>query len=228
MKKVIIIILIPILVSLNSCFKPEYNENRNGIILTLSYIHGTSLYPKPYPNIYAVWIENSDLSYIQNISVCKKLIHGGLTGIALPYWKLNKYPLSDKDEIDAVTGATKANKDFTIQFSLKDPKITRFTVYVEVDRSFDSNDWFKDQPALLYSCEIDLQSPVKEYELKPCGWTIDGDLRIDLKTFKSGILQTDLRYITNKKEGKSFGDIDTTNRATNMVNKITIKVNKQD
>ncbi len=212
-----------------ACFLNGKNNApaENGITLEVSYEHGTNLSPKAWKNIYVVWIENQESAFLQNIIICRKLIDGGLTGTALPYWKFNKYPKSDKYEIDAVTGATKANTDFTETAKIKDSKIRKFTVYFELDRSFDGNSWFpSDQPSLLYKADIDLDSPVNEYELKPYGWTPDKDITINKKTFLSGDLQKELRYITNLKSGTGFGSIDTLNSGTKMVKKITVKVVK--
>jgi len=200
------------------------------IFLEVSYLHGTNLSPTAYKNIYAVWIENSGFDFIQNIRICKKLIAGGITGIALPFWKINRYPLSESGEVsllnDVITGATVANADFTVSAKLKDLNVRKFTIYFETDRSYEPNDWFADQPALLYSAEIDLDSTVVEYELLPYGWTPNVNIIINTDTFITGVLQSELRFITNFKTETGFGEIDNTRQATNMVKKLTVKVIK--
>jgi len=199
----------------------NYKKKSGEILLEIKYIQGTKT---SYSNIYTIWLENPDLNYIQNLSVCQKLIKGGLTGTALPYWKMNRYPLSDKDEIDAVTGATIADRDFTVTALIKNPEIKKFNIYCEVDRSFDPNDWFKDQPAVLYCASVDLNKSVNEYELKPCGWTPNEITENTIANTPMGILQKDMRYIENFKTGAGSGDIDVDRRATNMVKKITLKI----
>jgi len=180
-----------------------------------------------YPNIYAVWIENQGEGFIQNISICNRLINPkGQTGYALPYWKLNKYPSSDSSELDAVTGATKANQDFTTSAVLRDNSIRQFTLYVEVERSYDANNWFTDQPAVLFSADIDLDSAATEYELTPCGWTPSAKTEGIISGTLRGVLQDELRYITNLKDGSGFGDIDADNKATNMVKSITVEITR--
>ncbi len=195
----------------------------DSVTLEVIYQHGTTT---SYKNIYVIWLENSSAGFLQNITVCNKLIHGGLTGTALPYWKMNKYPASDTNELNAVTGATKANQDFTVSALIKTSGIKNFTLYVEVDRSFDPNNWFSDQPAILYKSDIDLENSTAEYELAPFGWTPNSDTANIIPGTPAGTLQWDMRYITNYKNGPGFGDSDVSNRATNMVKKITVKVIK--
>ena len=188
-------------------------------VITVNFQYGVSLTPTAYKNIYVVWIENESSTYIQNIYVCKKLIDGGLTGIALPYWKLNKYPVS----VDAVSSATKANTDFTVSVNLRDTTIRRFTVYFETDRSYDPNDWFSDQPAILYAADIDIDNLATEYELTPIGWTPNDNTANVIANTPAGVLQREMRYITNLKDGTSFGAADSRS-ATRMVKKITVTV----
>lgn len=183
--------------------------------------------PTPFRNIYTVWMENSAKSYIQNIFVCNKLIAGGLTGTALPHWKLNVYPKSSTSEVDSVTAATTANSDFTVSAIQKKKSIRKFTLFFEIDRSFEPNDWFNDQPALLYYAEIDLDQNVSEYELKLLGWTPNNETTVKnsgTPALTTGILDKVTKYITNKRnDDGSFGDADT-NSATKMVEKITAKI----
>lgn len=192
------------------------------IILEVTYEQGTKT---QYSNIYVIWIENRESNFLQNIFICKKLVKGGLTGTALPFWKINRYPSSDRAEVDVVTGATMANRDFTVSAALKDKSIKKFEVYCEVDRYFDPNDWFSiNQPALLYHASVDLDKPVNKYELKLCGWTPDELTENIIPGTAKGTLQKETRYITNFKTGNTFGGIDENRRSTSMVKKITLKI----
>jgi hypothetical protein len=203
--------------------KNEKGKESSTTILNLKFEYGVNLSSSAYKNIYVVWIEDTSSSYIQNLYICKKLVNGGLTGTALPYWKSNVYPKLSESDIDAVTGATNANSDFTISTGLEDTAVKKFTIYFEIDRSFDANDWFTDQPALLYSAIVNLDS-AKEYNLTPVGWTPNENTANVISNTPMGQLQKEMRYITNHKTNDTFGDSDTLS-ATSMVKKITLTVN---
>jgi len=191
--------------------------------IVINYEFGEGLSPAKYKNIYAIWIEDEATGTIQNISISKKIIAGGLTGTAVPFWKINKYPKSSKTEIDAVTSATQANTDFSVSAMLKDDSLKKFKVYFEVDRAYEPNDWFKDQPAILYSANIDLDSNITNYELLPIGWTPNEYTKDFIPNTPMGQLQTEMRYITNLKEGSSFGAEDARS-LTKMTKKITLEI----
>ena len=195
--------------------------NANPVTLEITYEQGTKT---KWKNIYVIWIENETLPFLQNLKICSKLVSGGLRGTALPYWKVNKYPASEKSEVDAVTSATVANSDFTVSAILKNPRVRKFTVYVEVDRYYEPNDWFPiDQPALLYSADVDLDSGIKEYTLSLAGWTPNELATKITPQPPVGKLQKELRYITHQKSGVSFGNPDPRS-STGMVKKITLKI----
>lgn len=203
-----------------SC-KPDSIEDISGqITIVVNFEYGIDLSPTAYKNIYAIWIEDSTAGFIQNLSVSQKLIKGGLTGTALPYWKINKYPISSKNEIDAVTSATKANTNFSVSSVLKDKNVRKFVLYFEVDRAYEPNDWFSDQPALLYSAKINLDDTTAVYELMPLGWTPNENQQNIIPNTPKGKLQTDMRYIANTKLGLSFGAADARS-STKMVKKIS-------
>ncbi|MBN1499402.1 MAG: DUF4959 domain-containing protein [Spirochaetes bacterium] len=192
------------------------------ITLELSYIYGSS----SMSNIYVIWIEDASSNFIQNLSICNKLVKGGLTNTALPFWKLNRYPKSDMTEVDAVTAATKAKQNFVVTAQLKDINVRKFTIYFETDFSFDANDWFGDQPAILYKADIDLDNlPANsEYELIFCGWTPNEGTENVIPSTPKGTLQDETRYITNFKNGTGFGDPDPARSATMVVDKLMLKI----
>jgi len=203
------------------------------IDIKVSYTQGSN----SHSIVYVIWIENETENYIQNLYVCNRIlgIEKTLTGTALPFWKMNKYP---KSEVDGVTGATQRNTDFSITRTLANNSIRQFKIYMEVDHSFDSNDWFEDQPALLYSADIDLDHLQTEYDMVPIGWTRnDNEGGSTSNLFKDdpphtsptiGQLQTELRYINNKMVGTGFGEEYTDNTAaTNIVGSLKVKVATQ-
>jgi hypothetical protein len=202
------------------------------IEIEVSYTKGSANFG--YSIVYVIWIENETENFIQNLYVCNTVLGIGktLTGTALPYWKMNKYPSS---EVDGVTGATQKNINFSISKTLADNSIRQFKIFFEVDHSFDGNDWFVDQPALLYSADVDLDDLQAEYALVPIGWTRNDNIsgRTSNK-FKDdpphtsppiGELQSELRYITHKMDGTGFGDEYTDNTAaTNIVGSLKAKI----
>lgn len=203
----------------NTSIADEHGNN----ILTLNFTYGENYSSKNYENIYVGWIENKSNDFKQNITICNKLINGGLTGTALPYWKINVYPNSEQSEVDAVTSATIANSDVRVSAELKDSTQRQFTVYFEIDRSFEPNDWFSDQPALLYATDVNLDDDVSEYELSFIGWTPNESTQNIIPGTPMGTLQNELRYITHYKENESFGLVDERS-ATRMVEKITLTI----
>jgi len=223
------LLIIIILVFTLNCRTDSHSDDLQFYIttITVNFEYGIDLSPTAYKNIYIIWIEDKPSSFIQNISVCQKLVQGGLTGTALPYWKINKYPISSSSEIDAVTSATKANTNFSVSAVLKDNTIRKFVLYFEIDRSYEPNDWFSDQPALLYSAFINLDESTSTYELLPLGWTPNESTQNIIQNTPFGQLQNEMRYITNLKEGLSFGLADARS-ATKMVKKITVFVERSN
>lgn len=193
--------------------------------ISVNFEYGVNLSPTEYRNIYVIWIEDNASGFIQNINVSKKLLTGGLTGTVLPYWKMNKYPVSSGSEVDAVSSATKANSNFSVSAILKDSTVRKFVLYFEIDRAYEPNDWFSDQPALLYSVSINLDESPSVYELLPAGWTPNEETQNIIQNTPKGKLQKEMRYITNLKSGSSFGAADSRS-ATKMVKKISATVTR--
>jgi len=193
--------------------------------ISVNFEYGVDLSPIEYKDIYVIWIEDMASGFLQNINVCQKLITGGLTGTALPYWKINKYPISSRSEVDAVTSATIANSNFSVSAVIKDNTVRKFVLYFEIDRAYEPNDWFSDQPALLYSANINLDESPSVYELLPAGWTPNEETQNIIQNTPMGKLQNEMRYITNLKTGSSFGAADSQS-ATKMVKKITATVTR--
>lgn len=201
---------------------PQQTDEKQYTIEVI-YEYGENGPSSSYKNIYVVWVENKSSNFIQNLLICQKLIKGGLTNTALPFWKLNTYPSSSSTEVDAVTSATIANQNVTTSSVLKDSTVREFEVFFEIDRSFEPNDWFSDQPALLYSASINLDNLQNEYQLQLTGWTPNEGTQNKIPNTPSGELQNEIRYITQLKNGDGFGDFD--DRASSkMVKSITAKI----
>lgn len=173
--------------------------------IEVSYTRGTGNFSRSI--VYVIWIENQAGNNIQNLYICERLLGGGagaLHGTALPYWKSHKYPGSS---IDGVTGATESG-NFILTGNLADSGIRKFKIYMELDRSYDVNDWFNDQPALIYSTdEIDLDNLQPQYYFSPIGWSPNENTGSLSNNFKDdpphtspafASLNTDMRYINNQ------------------------------
>ena len=196
------------------------------ITMQLDFEYGVDI-TGGYDIIYVAWLENTSSNFIQNIVVCERLVNGyALQGIALPYWKMNKYP-SSKTEADTIASATQRKKDFSVPFNLKNPSIKQFRIYFEIDRSYESNEWFSDQPAILYYADVDLNTSVKSYVLNFQGWTPNDKTTNpnSLSPMNQGEIQSEKRYITHTKNGTAFGPEDLTKSATKMVKNIKLIIN---
>ena len=219
-----------------------------------------------FNNIYVIWLEGSN-GHIQHVYVCDRLLHyfiknGNVTYItdyesALPFWHVNYYDkycdasnTASYDpgilaDVDAVTGATNANEDFTVTTTIDDSLGDHFTIYFELDESFEFNNAFPgkpynmhDQPAVLFKKEIDLNNiDPNGYTLDPVGFTPMYDSYPDFipvtddaaaynssteSFFQTGTLIEKLSYITRSQiEDESgdtiFGTVDLTNSALRAV-----------
>lgn len=177
-----------------------------------------------YTKAYVIWVENEKNGFIQNLFVCKKVHDYKLTGTPLPYWEMNKRTISEKAEVDAVSGATQKHTDFSVRAPLKE-KQTFFTLFFEIDHSFDKNDWFPaDQPAILYSVDIDLSNPVNEYTLEFVGWTPNEKTENIIASTPAGTLQKETRYITQLKTPSGDFGVWDDRAATDMVDSIVVRI----
>ncbi|MBB6479836.1 hypothetical protein [Spirochaeta isovalerica] len=183
--------------SSDSDSEPAEPDSANSApLITVDFDYQESQYTS-YTNIYVIWLENSS-GDIQHLYVCERLLPDDGTRTsdyktitdrlsALPFWHLNRYDENDadlmndavfQDDVDAVTGATQRNSDFTVSRAIAERMGNEFTLYLEVDESFEYNEWFPgtkfdmtDQPAVLYSADIDLSSDKTDYTLTPIGFT---------------------------------------------------------
>ena len=77
-----------------------------------------------------------------------------------------------------------------------------------MDHSFDRNDWFNNQPAILFAATIDLPATRAEKVLSFIGWTPNEGTNNMVPGAQSGELQKETRYITRHKDGEGFGEPD--------------------
>ena len=211
-----------------------------------------------WKNIYVIWLENEE-GKIQNLYVCERLLDGSITDYesALPFWHLNRYNSGDeafREEVDAVTGPTEANRDFSLTAPINESLGENFTLYFEIDQSFNFNDWFpgkaydmRDQPSVVYAADIDLSDDRTEYDLSLLGFvpmyersrygnfsfTTEDQKAYDAGTltFAKGEIFEEMRYITHGKNTEkgfiSFGPEDRTLSAIRSVAAITATVEKK-
>jgi hypothetical protein len=140
---------------------------------------------------------------------------------SLPYWLHKRniradgvtyLPTPDKPVPDAITSATPQN-NFVLQTVCKSKLPAKYRVMMEINQPWDYNEfWNKDkfqgefdytyscQPALVYSADIDMDNPQKEYTLSIIGHSHysgkNGELFKDISTLttaKDIVKQVNLR-----------------------------------
>jgi len=135
--------------------------------LKLDIMAGKSYDPKSPPQI-AIWLENRSSYHI-------KTLLAGSSEKELPYWswKVKEYQRAKKEalkkgkkieEVDAVSSATTNAsfdpRDYILPERNKEP----FFILIEVSQPNDGNEYYKDQPSIIYSVEIDNKYP-KAFQL---------------------------------------------------------------
>jgi hypothetical protein len=233
-----------------SCIPYDHQTTTDsGYKIDLDYKIGVTT---SYKNIYVAWIEDQNKSFCRYIYICERLDYATFTGTsgfdnikqkaACPYWRKSLYETPYDDAVDAISGPTKGNTDFSASITLPKGSPKKFTVYFEIDRSFDNNDWWTDQPAILYSADIDIDSITTsgQYTLTARGWSRNAgggsggnENKYTGNPVSSGVgeLQTELRYISNTaaSNGTAFGPAygaTSANNAMNMTKSITLTVTK--
>lgn len=142
-------------------------------------------YSKRAPQI-AVWVENSDGTYVDTLFVTKKASGNKWIGSpkdgrpeSLPDWYKSKgqNPAEkiSKDEVDATTSAT-PKKGIVISKDLELKKGKTYVFKCQANQSFDYNDYYTKknsgvdgQPAVLYTGEIIPDGTEKEIKLEFSG-----------------------------------------------------------
>lgn len=200
------------------------NQEEKGPLITIEFEKGK------YHNhpLMAVWIEDTSGRFIQNIYVAESIAKGVFRHAdnsrgqwmpgeirrpaALPYWG-HKWGIKAEDGLylptsknplpDAVSGPTPQN-NFIIQSRLADTALQVFRVMLEINQSWDWNEYWTNnkfpddqeyktssQPALVYSATIDLTRDVREAEMQVIGRSHysgkDGNLYNDLATMTTAL-----------------------------------------
>ena len=179
------------------------NADGHGPVIELEFNKGKA---HSYP-LLAIWIETEDGKYIQTLYVSESIAKGvfqmgdsssgkWLPGplrrpSALPYWARKRNVLEDDGLyvptpktaiVDAYTGPTPQNS-FRIKAKADKPLSMNFKVMLEINQSFDYNDfWNKTrfpgdreyaasaQPSLIYASDIiDPTNPKDSYFMKVIG-----------------------------------------------------------
>ena len=121
-------------------------------------IRGGLKYDNSKPPKIAIWLENKSAYHI-------KTLYNDNEKSSLPYWayKVKEYENAKKEankktaleEVDAVSSATPNSsfdpRDYILPERNKEP----FYLLIEVNQVGDTNEYYKDQPSLIYKVEID-------------------------------------------------------------------------
>jgi hypothetical protein len=202
--------------------------------------------------IYCIWLEsNTDNTILPILITGRSRNPFGQIGSSLAYWRLNKKTVMEASllsaGIDAVTSATpnlpaansgnevgkqiavpiganvsRGRGGFTVTKSISGD-LREFTVYFEIEHSFDANMYFADQPAVLYKAVIDLDNfPASgEVEFDFAGWTPYSAVTIDGVSRPAGVLQTDAKYINTVDPTASTAQYPATDM---MINKAKVTI----
>lgn len=176
--------------------------------------------------IYTIWLANPGQNFYRNISVCDRIKKQNLTGTGLPYWQENVRPHFTSSEIDAVSGPTVVTGNFTREITLDQNAPRQFTVYFEVDHSWDDNDWFSDQPAVLFAADVDLDNPRTSYTMHFIGWTPNENTDGGEPGGIYGVLNTVLEYILKLKTAAGGFGGDEPEPATDQVGALTVTIER--
>ncbi len=200
------------------------NQSISGPLLVLTVKKGEAF---NYP-LMAAWTEGKDSVYLQTLYVPESIAtsifrHGQadkgkwMPGeirrpAALPYWGHSRgikaadgfyIPSADKPMPDAVTGATPTT-DFVLKTNLDLDNTAVFTVYFEINQSWDWNEYWTNnkypdndayksssQPAIVYAAQVDMNDLKEVYKLSPVGHSHpageNGQLFSDLSTLTSAL-----------------------------------------
>jgi hypothetical protein len=198
-----------------------YNASGRGTEITIEFTRGKAF---NHP-LMAVWVEDEKGNFVQTLYVAESIgkgvfQHGDNSSgkwipgeirrpAALPYWAHRRgikasdglyIPKRENPIPDAYTGPTPIG-NFVLNTSLDKNKLQKFTVYFEINQTWDWNEYWTNskypededyktscQPSLVYKADFNADSPQKEYQMKVVG---HGHY-----SGKTGELFTDLSTIT--------------------------------
>ncbi len=191
---------------------------------------------------FAVWLGDSAGTYIKTLyvsnsmssSVFKNVYNGSSWGRgivrrpeALPFWAHQRnikaedglyVPLGEAPDLDGVSGAT-PNTNFIVKSSAQMDDLDGFTVFLEVNQSFDWNEFYTKeafpndtvysgsgkvgQPSLVYSAKVSAQ---------------------DLKQSRYFFLQLAGHGHHSGKTGELFSDLDSVTTAQRILDRIILQI----
>lgn len=201
----------------------QTNQQGEGLRMTLRFDKGEA---HNHP-LMAVWVETEQGDFVETLFVAESIGKGVFkhadrsTGkwmpgsiqrpSALPYWGHkrgkkntagNYLPDVENPEPDAVTGPTPKG-DFELQFNLSNCPVDRCKVLMEINQSWDWNEYYTNsrsddahyrasaQPSVIYEVLIDPHKVPDTLELKPVGRGhesgSDGTLYTDLNTLTTAL-----------------------------------------
>lgn len=168
----------------------------------------------------AIWMIDSRGTFVDTIYVTRKVAKkgmgnrggeldsriGGSRLSVLPVWahqrgedygKGNFYPTKERPLPDAITSATPKTGEFIWRWSPgKNLKEGKYTYYVEVNKSFDDNEyhnysWYRGQPSVVWEGEIPVGSNSSRSTAKIIGHGhvagTNGDINPDLTTLTTSL-----------------------------------------
>lgn len=188
---------------------------------TVIKVHFTDGVEHGGQKIYTIWLANENQSFYRNIFVCNRINRQNLQGTGLPNWQENVRPHFSQLEIDAVSGPTVATGNFTREITLDQNDPRQFTVYFEVDHSWDGNEWFGDQPAVTFAADVDLDDSRTSYSMSFIGWTPNENTDGGTPGGVYGVLNTVLKYILEKIDGTEEPE-----PATDLVGDLTVTIER--
>lgn len=193
-----------------------------------------------YP-MMAAWIEDMEGNFLQTIYVNESVARGyfkyavknggqwepgeAVRPASLPVWAHSRgiksgeghyMPTRENPVPDAMTAAT-PQADFAVYSRAKEKLKGKVRVLFEINQSWDWNDFWTNnkypgdqdyktssQPSVVYSAVIDIDDPRKEYELQPIGHGHysgkDGKIYTDLSTLTSALQIVDRVTVSLEKE----------------------------
>lgn len=134
-----------------------------------------------------VWLEKTDKTFVKTLFICDYLAYGGyvLTSICPSWSGRENWKVVEKDEFDAVTGATpiQGAVKFEFEFEKKDIPNGEYNIFIEVHLAEEYNE--------LYSGTLDFSDAEYNTELKVNYIPIQHPQT-------SGVLLSDVKVICNQ------------------------------
>jgi len=198
-------------------------------------LKGGKVFDSSNPPYVAIWLENTSSFHI------KSLYHSGSPNYEsmLPYWhhKKSEYQKHKKqaaekeisaaqalEAVDGITSATPNDSFDPADYIVpRDPqKETPYRLLIEINLPNDNNEYYPDQPSLVYSVEVDNKNPRSYQVLEIVGypkteiekgktvWSlffVDEKITTAHEIFDSALLSIERTDVTNLSVNKSVSDL---------------------